>query len=77
MEWYQATERKPKQGDRVLLKIKWENCPVVGYWGTGEFEACCVNHTVECASYCYGGMVESGFKSEEVTHWAAIENVPE
>lgn len=77
MNWHKATERKPKQGDRVLLKIRWENCPVVGYWGEGRFEACCVNHEVECSGFCLGGMVTCNFQSNEVSHWAEIENVPE
>ena len=35
MEWLNAKESKPKQGERVLLKIAYEDCPVVGYWGCG------------------------------------------
>ena len=77
MEWYKATERKPKQGDRVLLKIEYENCPVVGYWGEGRFEACCVNHCVEGQDGWSCGEVAGNFEDREVTHWAAIENVPE
>lgn len=77
MEWIEANQRKPKQGDRVLLKIKWENCPVVGYWGEGRFEACCVNHKVECSPFCSGGMVTCDFDNDEVSHWAEIKNVPQ
>lgn len=77
MEWKNASESKPKQGDRVLLKIKWEDTPVVGYWGVGEWEACLVNHKVECTNFCYGGNVERDFESDEVTHYCLIENIPQ
>ena len=77
MKWNNASECKPKQGERVLLKIKYEECPVVGYLGVGEFEACSVNMEVCCSTYCYGGSVDRGFKSEDVTHWCEIEDIPE
>lgn len=76
MKWLNANESKPKQGERVLLKIRWEECPVVGYWGAGEWESCNLNHEVKCGGFCYGGMVEQNFKSEEVTHYCIIENIP-
>ena len=72
MRWNKADQSKPKQGDKVLLKILHENCPVVGYWGEGVFEACCVNHIATDA----GAVVEGDFYSNEVTHWAEIENLP-
>lgn len=31
--WKDAKQSKPKQGDRVLLKIRYEETAVVGYWG--------------------------------------------
>ena len=73
MKWNRADQSKPKQGNRVLLKIRYENCPVVGYWGEGVFEACCVNHMVTDAH----AVVEGAFYSREVSHWAEIENLPE
>lgn len=75
-EWIDATASKPKQGDRVLLSIKYEECPVVGYWGEGRWEACTVNHEVSCCTYCYGGMVDGNFKSEEVTHYMHLPEPP-
>lgn len=77
LNWKNAKESKPNQGDRVLLKVKYENCPVVGYWGRGEWGACCVNHEVSCGAYCYGGSVVGNFKSDEVTHYAEIGEVPD
>jgi hypothetical protein len=77
MEWNNAKENKPKQGERVLLKIKYEECPVVGFWGTHGFDVCTVNLQVGCGNYCQGGSAESNFKSEEVTHWCEILNIPQ
>lgn len=77
MNWKLAAESKPNQGERVLLKIKWENCPVVGYWGAGVWEACTVNFEVSCGAYCYGGSVTENFRSDEVTHYAEIGEVPD
>ena len=75
--WHDANESKPKQGDRVLLKIRYEDdCPVVGYWGSGEWEACTMNHEVSCSAFCYGGSVDRNFKSDEVTHWTEIPELP-
>ena len=76
-EWIRASEQKPPQGERVLLKISYEDCPVVGYWGAGEWEACTVNHRVDCGTWCQGGMVERAFESEDVSHWKAIGEVPD
>ena len=76
MVWEDAKKCKPKQGDRVLLKIRWEDCPVVGYWGCGEFEVCTVNMETNCGAWCNGGTPDKNFKSEEVSHWATIENIP-
>lgn len=76
LNWKLAKESKPKQGERVLLKIQWEDNPVVGYWGCGEWQACAVNHEVSCGQFCYGGMVDGNFKSDEVTHYAEIGEVP-
>lgn len=71
MDWKVATESKPKQGERVLLKIMYENCPVVGYWGAGEWEACTVNiYSVD------GAYLEGNFEQYQVTHYAHITNIP-
>jgi len=67
MEWHKANSWKPYQRERVLLKIKHEDCPVVGYWGCGGWEACTVNVEVKCGAWCQGGLVEKNFKSEEVS----------
>ena len=67
-EWVSVDERKPKQGDRVLLTTKDEICPVVGYWGCGEWEACTVNFKDDCIS-C---LVDQNFTSDDVTHWKPI-----
>ena len=71
MEWKVATESKPKQGERVLLKIAYENCPVVGYWGAGEWEACTVNIRAVSDS-----LIDNNFDQNEVTHYAHITNIP-
>ena len=72
MEWIKANSRKPDQGERVILKIKHEDCPVVGYWGCGEWEVCTVNLDV-----IYGDAeIIKNFKSEDVTHYAYITNIP-
>lgn len=76
LRWKLANESKPKQGERVLLKIQWEDNPVVGYWGEGRWEACTVNHEVSCCGHCYGGSVDGNFKSTEVTHYADFGEVP-
>lgn len=78
MKWNNAKESKPKQGERVLLKIKYEECVVVGYLGLSGFEACTENVDVEdCADNYYGGICKSNFKSEDVSHWCEISNIPE
>lgn len=76
MEWISAKQQKPKQGERVLLTIEGEGCPVVGYWGCCGFEACTVNVEVEYCSRCYGRCVESGFHSDDVTHWMPLPSGP-
>jgi len=76
MKWNKASESTPSQGERVLLAIAYEECPVVGYWGEGEYEACTVNMDVDCCAFCYGGMVDRAFKSSDVTHWMQIPEVP-
>lgn len=77
MKWEIATESKPVQGERVLIKIRYEDNPVVGYWGCGEWEACCVNHKTNCSTYCYGGSPDGNFGSDEVTHYALITGLDE
>lgn len=77
MDWKPANESKPKQGERVLLKIKYENNPVVGYWAEACWVACCVNHKVSCGQFCYGGMIGAAFEDDEVTHYAEIGELPE
>lgn len=72
LNWKLAKESKPRQGERVLLKIGYENCPVVGYWGCGGWEVCTVNH------YADGdAIVERAFESSDVTHYAEIGNLPD
>jgi len=71
MEWKLATGSKPKQGKRVLLKIRGENCPVVGYWGSGMWEACTVNIYASQDVY-----LEGSFRTHEVTHYADITDIP-
>ena len=43
MEWKLATESKPKRYERVLLKIRHEDFPVVGFWGERKWDICTVN----------------------------------
>jgi len=75
-EWISVDRSKPEQGKRVLLSIACEDCPVVGYWGEGRWEACTVNHEVSCGTYCYGGDVDGNFKTEEVTHYMPLPEPP-
>lgn len=77
LDWKKADQSKPTQGERVLLKIRYEDCPVVGYWGSARWEACCANHEVSCGTYCYGGIADGNFSSDEVTHYAEIGELPE
>ena len=75
MEWHKANQWKPDQEERVLLKIKHEDCPVVGYWGCGEWEACTVNLEARCCLGMEDEVVQT-FTSEDVTHFAYISNIP-
>jgi len=76
--WKDATQSKPKQGDRVLLKIANDNCPVVGCWGAGEWNGCDVHIDAESDAYCpHGANVIFTFSSEDVTHYAEIGDLPE
>lgn len=77
LNWMPASESKPEQGKRVLLKIKWEDCPVVGYWVDTRWEACAVNFEVSCGYYCYGGSVTKNFGQADVTHYAEIGELPD
>ena len=78
-KWISVKESKPEQGDRVLLAINaygFTEC-VVGYWGVGQWEACCVHYKVDCTNYCAGGMVDTGFDQEDVTHYQPLPEPPE
>lgn len=76
--WKDAKQSKPKQGDRVLLKIADENCPVVGYWGACTWEGCTVNFKVEADAYApHGVEILDVFSTEDVTHYAEIGDLPE
>lgn len=77
LNWIPVSESKPEQGKRVLLKIRLEECPVVGYWGHARWEACTVNFKVSCGSYCYGGSAIEDFRQEDVTHYAEIGELPD
>ena len=68
-QWVSVDSSKPSQSERVLLNVSGEDCLVVGYWGCGQWEACTVNHEVQCGTYCQGGNIEACFTSDEVTHW--------
>lgn len=70
--WKDAKQSKPDQGKRVVLKIRFETSPVVGYWGCGRWEACTVNMMVEGGE----GNIEASFESEDVTHYAEILELP-
>lgn len=72
-----ASQSKPPQGERVLLWLRYESCPVVGYWGTGEWEACTVNLKTECDSFCMGGQPDRDFKNGDVLFYAHINEFPE
>ena len=74
MKWLDAKESKPKQGERVLLKIEYEDCPVVGYWGCGAWEVCTVNFFVYGSYYTKIG---GDFEQNQVTHYAYITDIPE
>ena len=75
-EWISVAEGKPSGGVRVLLKIKYEEFPVVGFLWASEWEVCTENTTVQCGTWCQGGMVEKGFESSEVTHWMPLRDLP-
>lgn len=75
--WKDAKQSKPKQGDRVLLKIRYEETAVVGYWGAGEWEACTVNHRARQDGKHWDAHCEGNFKSSEVTHYADYGELPE
>lgn len=66
--WLDATTSKPSQGERVLLKIKYEDCPVVGYWGCGEWEICVENIMIVDGD----GLLEKVFDSHEVIEYMHI-----
>ena len=76
MEWLNAKESKPSQGERVLLKIAYEDCPVVGYWGCGVWEVCTVNLYIDC-SYYEDAEIAGNFEQNQVTHYAYITDIPE
>ena len=77
LDWKNAKQSKPDQGKRVLLKIKYEECPVVGYWGAGEWDACTVNHRASEDGKDWDAYIEGNFRSGEVTHYAEIGDLPE
>lgn len=77
LNWIPASESKPEQWKCVLLKIKWEDCPVVGYWGDARWKACTANFKVSCGSYCYGGSAIENFGQADVTHYAEIGELPD
>ena len=70
--WVRADSIVPKQGERVLLKIRDENCPVVGYWGCGEWEVCTVNISAADCTYTDFVEIAGTFDQEDVTHWMMI-----
>ena len=73
LNWMPASESKPEQGKRVLLKIKWEDCPVVGYWGDACWEVC----TVNLEDSCCGRSATENFGQADVTHYAEIGELPD
>lgn len=77
MKWIDAKESRPDKFVRALLKIKYEDSPVVGYMWEGGFTACTLNMEVRCGTYCQGGEPNANFTDGEVTHWAEITDIPE
>lgn len=78
-QWVSVYDSKPKQGERVLLRTSHdEHCPyVVGYWGSGVWEACTANVV---ADEDYNGniaCIERSFMNEDVTHWQPLPTAPE
>lgn len=78
-QWVSVETSKPKQGERVLLRTLYDDhCPcVVGYWGSGVWEACTINVV---ADEDYNGniaCVERSFMNEDVTHWQPLPAAPE
>ncbi len=69
--WKDATQSKPSQGERVLLKISNEDCPVIGYWGVGGWEVC--TYPVSYTFYVNSAL----FSDNEVTHYAELGDLPE
>lgn len=68
MEWKLATESKPKRYERVLLKIRHEDFPVVGFWGERKWDICTVN--------ILGSGLDGNFYQSQVTHYAHITDMP-
>ena len=60
-----ANKSKPPQGERVILWIKDEDCPVIGWWN-GWWEVCTVN------LYACGEEIEPAFQDENVEFWEAL-----
>jgi len=76
--WKDATQSKPKQDHRVLLKIANHKFPVVGYWGKCTWEGCVYNFKVEPDAYApFGAEILDAFGTEDVTHYAEIGDLPE
>lgn len=73
--WKDATQSKPNCGDRVVLKIRDNHVPVIGYFacwgGVNKWTACTTNLTCAC------DRIEDYFPSEDVTHYAEIGELPE
>lgn len=80
LDWQDANQSKPPQGERVLLKLANEECPVVGYWGCGEWEICTVNlqYNVTREGYPldipvdYDVEIQPAFFQEDVLQYAQL-----
>lgn len=70
--WEDAQTNKPPEDERVLLKIDYEEHPVVGFWYSGRWHACTANIETSCGLFCQGGMPTRNFSDEDVLQYARL-----
>ncbi len=71
---WQSIDSAPKDGTHVLLEIRHETHPIVGYWhplgGGWCAEKSCM--TVSCGPFCNGGTVNEDFSDDDVIRWTPL-----
>jgi hypothetical protein len=77
--WEDAQTNKPPEFERVLLKIKHSNSPVVGYWiqglsgrGFPHWSICTDNIETECKAEGAGGVILPNFPDYYVLEYARV-----